>query len=221
MLPLTSCVKSWQRNVLWSSSPLPANSLALMSFIILGRSRSLPTTLLSHAMMRPFAIIALTMSSNLSPLLFRTMLLEPKTTVNGWLPAQLRLICTSRCSAPYYGFVPASEVDLLVEILQLSSFLCTCCFSREGKGLSLPTAAALLSTISSIPNDRSGASIAVFPGTGVFICDPAPVPQEGEPAIACWLYTPARLPPPPPKAFCTIVSTLSPGDPSIGVISSF
>ena len=125
------------------------------------------------------------------------------------------LFCT-----PYYGFVPTSEVDLLVEILQLSTFLYTCCFSREGEGLSqlgdsLPTAAALLSTLASIPNDRSGGSIEVFPGTGVFICDPAPVPQQGEPAIACWLYTPARLPSSPPKAFCTLVSTLSPGDSSV------
>ena len=111
------------------------------------------------------------------------------------------LFCT-----PYYGFVPSTEVDLLVEILQLSSFLCTCCFSSEGEGLSqlgdsLPTASALLSMLSAIPNERSGGSIAVFPGTGMFICDPAPAPQQGEPAVACWLYTPARLPPPPPKAF--------------------
>ena len=95
------------------------------------------------------------------------------------------LFCT-----PYYGFVPGSEVDLLVEILQLSSFLCTCCFSADGKDLpqlgdSIPTAAALLSTLSAIPNERPGGSLDVFPGTGVFICDPAPAPQDGEPAIAC------------------------------------
>ena len=116
------------------------------------------------------------------------------------------LFCT-----PYYGFVPGSEVDLLVEILQLSSFLCTCCFSADGKDLpqlgdSIPTAAALLSTLSAIPNERPGGSLDVFPGTGVFICGPAPAPQDGEPAIACWLYTPARLPPPPPKAFTNLIS---------------
>ena len=100
------------------------------------------------------------------------------------------------------------------------SFLCTCCFSRTGEGLpnlgdSLPTASALLSMLSAIPNDRPGGSLAVFPGTGVFICDPAPPPQQGEPAVTCWLYSPASLPPPPPKAFCTLVSTLAPGDPAV------
>ena len=92
----------------------------------------------------------------------------------------LPLFCT-----PYYGFVPSTEVDLLVEILQLSSFLCTCCFSSAGEGLSqlgdsLPTASALLSMLSAIPNERPGGGIAVFPGTGVFICDPAPPPQQGD-----------------------------------------
>ena len=66
------------------------------------------------------------------------------------------LFCT-----PYYGFVPETEVDLFVEILQLSSFLCSCCFANEGNdiphlGDSAPTAAALLSTLSAIPNERSG-----------------------------------------------------------------
>ena len=123
------------------------------------------------------------------------------------------LLCT-----PYYGFVPETEVDLFVEILQLSSFLCSCCFANDGNdiphlGDSAPTAAALLSTLSAIPNERSGGSIAAFPGTGVFICDPAPAPQNGDPAIACWLYIPASLPPPPPTVFCTLIATLSPSDP--------
>ena len=69
--------------------------------------------------------------------------------------------------------------------------------------------------LSAIPNERPGGSLAVFPGTGVFICDPAPPPQQGEPAVTCWLYSPASLPPPPPKAFCTLVSTLAPGDPAV------
>ena len=125
------------------------------------------------------------------------------------------LHCPLFCT-PYYGFVPDSEVDLFVEILQLSSFLCSCCFSNDGHdipqlGDSVPTAAALLSILSAIPNERPRGSIAVFPGTGVFICDP-PVPQDGDPAIACWLYTPARLPPPPPTVFCTLLATLSPSD---------
>ena len=122
---------------------------------------------------------------------------------------------------PYYGFVPETEVDLFVEILQLSSFLCSCCFANDGNdiphlGDSAPTAAALLSTLSAIPNERSGGSIAAFPGTGVFICDPAPAPQNGDPAIACWLYIPASLPPPPPTVFCTLIATLSPSDPRFG-----
>ena len=33
--------------------------------------------------------------------------------------------------------------------------------------------------------------------------------------MTCWLYTPASLPPPPPKAFCTLVSTLAPGDAAV------
>ena len=79
------------------------------------------------------------------------------------------LFCT-----PYYGFVPDTEVDLFAEILQLSSFLCSCCFSTDGQdilqlGDSVPTAAALLSMLSAIPNERPGGSIAVFPGTGVFV----------------------------------------------------
>ena len=123
------------------------------------------------------------------------------------------LFCT-----PYYGFVPETEVDLFVEILQLSSFLCSCCFANDGNdiphlGDSAPTAAALLSTLSAIPNERSEGSIAAFPGTGVFICDPAPAPQNGDPAIACWLYIPTSLPPPPPAVFSTLVATLSPSDP--------
>ena len=93
------------------------------------------------------------------------------------------LLCT-----PYYGFVPETEVDLFVEILQLSSFLCSCCFANDANdiphlGDSAPTAAALLSTLSAIPNERSGGSIAAFPGTGVFICDPAPAPQNGDPPL--------------------------------------
>ena len=42
---------------------------------------------------------------------------------------------------------------------------------------------------------------------------PCSYPTEWDPDIACWLYIPASLPPPPPTVFCTLIATLSPSDP--------
>ena len=221
MLPLMNFEKCLPLIAHWSFSLLPEQSPAQMCFISRDKFPSLPMILLSTALMNLSVTTALTMSSSLYASSLSEHAAGSASCRQAMVPHSVEadlhfpLFCT-----PYYGFVPSTEVDLLVEILQLSSFLCTCCFSRTGEGLSelgdsLPTASALLSMLSAIPNERPGGGIAVFPFTGVFICDPAPPPQQGEPAVTCWLYTPARLPPPPPKAFCTLVSTLSPGDSAI------
>ena len=157
----------------WFSSHQPATSPARMSFTTRDVSPSSPMILLSTAQTNLSDTTVLNMSSISLPLQSPTMpqerCLPPSygTSLNADL--HFPLFCT-----PYYGFVPATEADLMVEILQLSSFLCTCCFSRTGEGLpnlgdSLPTASALLSMLSAIPNERPGGSLAVFPGTGVFI----------------------------------------------------
>ena len=98
------------------------------------------------------------------------------------------LFCT-----PYYGFVPETEVDLFVEILQLSSFLCSCCFANDGNdiphlGDSAPTAAALLSTLSAIPNERSGEVVRPSPALGCSFAT---------------LLVPHRMGTPPLPAGCT------------------
>ena len=125
------------------------------------------------------------------------------------------LFCT-----PYYGFVPSTEVDLLVEILQLSSFLVPAAFPVPAKAY--PNTGILcplhqLSYPRSLPFPMSGLGVAslFFPARAYLSATLLHLLNRGEPAVTCWLYTPARLPPPPPEAFCTLVSTLSPGDSAI------
>ena len=178
--PIRRAQRSLQNNTPWCFSPLPERcplpsrtdlKICSPSSFLLHRS-TVPS---AYARLR--ATIGHTLLSTPMP----RMPHPTENDLNDLSHPPSRLISIFAFCTPYYGFVPGTEVDLFVEILQLSSFLCTCCFSTDGHDLpqlgdSVPTAAALLSMLSAIPNDRPGGSIAV-PWHRCFIC--APVPQAG------------------------------------------
>ena len=127
------------------------------------------------------------------------------------------LLCT-----PYYGFMADTILDTSVALLQLSNFLMACCYTSSGAPHTLhnvddtpPCPHELLSLFSCLPAALPGGKIQVFPGTGVFICDPSALPTLGLPKEMSWLYRSASCPPSPTKLFCTLSSTLSPSSPQV------
>ena len=125
---------------------------------------------------------------------------------------QFPLLCT-----PYYGFVSELSLDTTVALLNIANFLMACCYTPTGTpddlhniGDSPPRCQELLALFSCLPSELPTGKIDVYPGTGVFICDPASVPCPTRPTEMCWLYRSSSTPPRPTTHFCSLISTLTP-----------
>ena len=126
---------------------------------------------------------------------------------------QFPLLCT-----PYYGFVSELALDTTVALLNLANFLIACCYTPAGTphdlyniGDSPPSPYELLALFSYLPSDLPTGKVDVFPGTGVFICDPSSIPSPTLPTEMCWLYRSSAIPPRPTTHFPSLTTTLTPG----------
>ena len=136
---------------------------------------------------------------------------------------QFPLLCT-----PYYGFVSELALDTTVALLNLANFLIACCYTPAGTphdlyniGDSPPGPYELLALFSYLPSDLPTGKVDVYPGTGVFICDPSSIPSPTLPTEMCWLYRSSAIPPRPTTHFPSLTTTLTPGLPSRRVVDNF